>query len=133
MLAIAVIAFAVKGALGDPLRENMGEAVPEAQRAELRHKLGLDAPWPTQLVRYLGTRREAISVSPISINVRRCPWCSQIPGELRARACRKPHRALRLCPRRHLLRGEAAILGARLILGLACSASRCLCFLPASS
>ena len=54
MLAIAVIAFAVKGALGDPLREIMGEAVPEAQRAELRHKLGLDAPWPTQLTRYLG-------------------------------------------------------------------------------
>lgn len=34
MLVIAVIAFAVKGALGDPLREIMGEAVPEAERAE---------------------------------------------------------------------------------------------------
>jgi peptide/nickel transport system permease protein len=54
MLAIAVIAFAVKGALGDPLREIMGEAVPEAERAALRHELGLDAPWPTQLARYLG-------------------------------------------------------------------------------
>jgi peptide/nickel transport system permease protein len=54
MVAIAVIAFAVKGALGDPLREIMGEAVPEAQRAELRHKLGLDDPWPAQLARYLG-------------------------------------------------------------------------------
>src|SRR5262245_39158613 len=54
MLAIAVIAFAVKGALGDPLREIMGEAVPETQRAELRHRLGLDVPWPTQLARYLG-------------------------------------------------------------------------------
>jgi peptide/nickel transport system permease protein len=54
MLVIAMIAFAVKGALGDPLREIMGEAVPEAQRAELRHKLGLDAPWPTQLALYLG-------------------------------------------------------------------------------
>jgi peptide/nickel transport system permease protein len=51
MLAIVVIAFAVKGALGDPLREIMGEAVPEAERAELRHQLGLDAPWPA---RYLG-------------------------------------------------------------------------------
>ena len=48
MVAIAIIAFAVKGALGDPLREIMGEAVPEAQRAELRHQLGLDDPWPTQ-------------------------------------------------------------------------------------
>ena len=54
MLAILVIAFAVRAALGDPLREIMGEAVPEAEREELRHKLGLDAPWPVQLVRYLG-------------------------------------------------------------------------------
>src|SRR2546427_9814685 len=54
MLTIAVVAFAVKGALGYPLREIMGEAVPTAERAELRHKLGLDAPWPTQLARYLG-------------------------------------------------------------------------------
>ncbi len=54
MVAIAIIAFAVKGALGDPLREIMGEAVPEAQRAELRHQLGLDDPWPTQAARFLG-------------------------------------------------------------------------------
>ena len=54
MLMIAVIAFAVRAALGDPLREIMGEAVPEAERAALRHELGLDAPWPTQLARYLG-------------------------------------------------------------------------------
>jgi len=53
MLAIAVIAFAVRQALGDPLREIMGEAVPEAPRAALRHELGLDAPWATQLARYL--------------------------------------------------------------------------------
>ena len=54
MLMIAVIAFAVRAALGDPLREMMGEAVPEAERTALRHELGLDAPWPTQLARYLG-------------------------------------------------------------------------------
>jgi peptide/nickel transport system permease protein len=54
MLAILIIAFAVRSALGDPLREIMGEAVPKAEREELRHKLGLDAPWPVQLVRYLG-------------------------------------------------------------------------------
>jgi peptide/nickel transport system permease protein len=54
MLAILVIAFAVKNALGDPLREIMGEAVPESQREELRHELGLDRPWPAQLARYLG-------------------------------------------------------------------------------
>jgi peptide/nickel transport system permease protein len=54
MLAILVIAFAVRSALGDPLREIVGEAVPESQREELRRELGLDAPWPVQLARYLG-------------------------------------------------------------------------------
>lgn len=54
MLTIAGIAFAVRQALGDPLREITGEAVPQAERAALRHELGLDAPWPAQLARYLG-------------------------------------------------------------------------------
>jgi peptide/nickel transport system permease protein len=54
MLAILVIAFAVRQSLGDPLREITGMAVPESQREELRHELGLDAPWPVQLARYLG-------------------------------------------------------------------------------
>jgi peptide/nickel transport system permease protein len=54
MLAILIVAFAVKNALGDPLREIMGEAVPESQREELRRELGLDRPWPVQLARYLG-------------------------------------------------------------------------------
>ncbi len=54
MLAILVITFAVKNALGDPLREILGEAVPESQREELRRELGLDAPWPVQFARYLG-------------------------------------------------------------------------------
>ena len=54
MLAILVIAFAVRSALGDPLREIMGEAVPASERAALKEQLGLDAPWPVQLARYLG-------------------------------------------------------------------------------
>ena len=54
MLAILVIAFAVRASLGDPLREIVGEAVPQEQREALRHQLGLDAPWPVQLARYLG-------------------------------------------------------------------------------
>jgi peptide/nickel transport system permease protein len=54
MLAILIIAFAVRSALGDPLREIMGEAVPQAERAKLMHELGLDRPWPVQLARYLG-------------------------------------------------------------------------------
>jgi peptide/nickel transport system permease protein len=54
MVAILIIAFAVKNALGDPLREIMGEAVPEAEREKLMHELGLDQPWPVQLARFLG-------------------------------------------------------------------------------
>jgi peptide/nickel transport system permease protein len=54
MLAILIIAFAVKNSLGDPLREIIGEAVPVAEREKLMHELGLDAPWPVQLARYLG-------------------------------------------------------------------------------
>jgi peptide/nickel transport system permease protein len=54
MLAILIIAFAVRSTLGDPLREIMGEAVPEAEREKLEHELGLDRPWPVQLARYLG-------------------------------------------------------------------------------
>src|SRR5437870_447229 len=54
ILAILVIAFAVRSALGDPLREIVGEAVPAAERERLRHEFGLDAPWPVQLARYVG-------------------------------------------------------------------------------
>ena len=54
MLAILVIAFAVRQSLGDPLREIMGQSVPESERAALRHELGLDAPWPVQFARYVG-------------------------------------------------------------------------------
>src|SRR3970040_785492 len=54
MLAILIIAFFVHAAPGALLRAIIGEAVPVAEREELRHKLGLDAPWPVQLARYLG-------------------------------------------------------------------------------
>ena len=54
MLAILIIAFAVRSSLGDPLREIMGEAVPQSERAALEAELGLDAPWPVQLARYVG-------------------------------------------------------------------------------
>src|SRR5262245_59499583 len=54
MFAILIIGFAVRTALGHPLRRIVGEAVPEAERATLRHELGLGAPWPVQLARYLG-------------------------------------------------------------------------------
>ena len=54
MATILIIAFAVRQSLGDPLREIMGQSVPESERVALRHELGLDAPWPVQLSRYLG-------------------------------------------------------------------------------
>src|SRR4029078_10524815 len=54
MLAVLVIAFAVRSSLGAPLREIVGEAVPEAEREQLRHELGLDASWPVQLASYIG-------------------------------------------------------------------------------
>ena len=55
MLAILVIAFAVRTSLGDPMREIMGQAVPESERAELRKELGLDRAWPVQFADYLGS------------------------------------------------------------------------------
>jgi len=54
MLAILVIAFAVRESLGDPIREFTGQVVSEAERAELRKELGLDRPWPVQFADYLG-------------------------------------------------------------------------------
>jgi peptide/nickel transport system permease protein len=54
MLAILVIAFAVRESLGDPIREFTGQVVSEAERAELRKELGFDRPWPVQFADYLG-------------------------------------------------------------------------------
>jgi peptide/nickel transport system permease protein len=54
MLAVATIAFFVKDSLGDPLREILGEAVPESERAEMRKKLGLDAPLLSQYASFIG-------------------------------------------------------------------------------
>ncbi|MEM7398123.1 MAG: ABC transporter permease [Pseudomonadota bacterium] len=54
MLAILVIAFAVRESLGDPIREFTGQVVSEAERAELRKELGLDRPWYVQFTDYLG-------------------------------------------------------------------------------
>ncbi len=53
MLAVLVIAFAIRGSLGDPVHELSGMQTSAAERAALRHRLGLDQPWPVQLGRYL--------------------------------------------------------------------------------
>lgn len=52
MVAISLVAFAVKDALGDPLRELLGEAVAEADRAALREKFGLNDPFLVQYFRF---------------------------------------------------------------------------------
>ena len=44
MLVISVIAFSVRSALGDPVRQLAGMNVTWAQRQAIRTKLGLDKP-----------------------------------------------------------------------------------------
>lgn len=54
MFAISLIAFAIQGNLGDPLRELVGQAVSEDIRQELREELGLNDPFLTQYMRFVG-------------------------------------------------------------------------------
>lgn len=53
MVAISLIAFAVKGSLGDPLRELLGEAAAQADREALREEFGLNDPFLVQYFRFL--------------------------------------------------------------------------------
>lgn len=53
MLVISLIGFAVKESLGDPLRELLGQAVAEAERAALRQQFGLNDPFFVQYFRFL--------------------------------------------------------------------------------
>jgi peptide/nickel transport system permease protein len=54
MLVISVIGFSIQSNLGDPLRELVGQSVSEAERQVLRDQLGLNDPFWTQYVRFLG-------------------------------------------------------------------------------
>ena len=54
MLIISFIGFAIKHNFGDPVRELVGERVTPAERAEIRDRLGLNDPFFTQYVRFLG-------------------------------------------------------------------------------
>jgi peptide/nickel transport system permease protein len=54
MLIISFIGFAIKHNFGDPVRELVGERVTPAERAEIRERLGLNDPFLTQYVRFLG-------------------------------------------------------------------------------
>ena len=54
MLIISFIGFAIKHNFGDPVRELVGERVTPAERAEIRDRLGLNDPFFTQYIRFLG-------------------------------------------------------------------------------
>ncbi|EBA15332.1 oligopeptide/dipeptide ABC transporter, permease protein [Roseobacter sp. SK209-2-6] len=54
MFAISLIAFAIQGNLGDPLRELVGQSVSEEVRQQLRDELGLNDPFLTQYLRFVG-------------------------------------------------------------------------------
>ncbi|MCH8166730.1 MAG: ABC transporter permease [Proteobacteria bacterium] len=54
MLIISIIGFSIQDQLGDPLRELVGQAVSEAEREALRDRMGLNDPFWTQYLRFLG-------------------------------------------------------------------------------
>lgn len=53
MLIISFIGFAVKHAVGDPVRDLVGVSVSEAEREKIREDLGLNDPFMTQWVRFM--------------------------------------------------------------------------------
>ena len=54
MLIISIIGFSIQDQLGDPLRELVGQAVSVAEREALRDRMGLNDPFWTQYLRFLG-------------------------------------------------------------------------------
>ena len=53
MLIISMIGFAIKNKIGDPVRDMVGERVSQAERSELREKLGLNDSFGKQYIRFL--------------------------------------------------------------------------------
>ncbi|GMG81961.1 ABC transporter permease [Paralimibaculum aggregatum] len=58
MLVISIIGFSIQDNLGDPLRELVGQSVSEAERDQLREKLGLNDPFWVQYGRFLSNAIE---------------------------------------------------------------------------
>jgi peptide/nickel transport system permease protein len=54
MLVISFIGFSVQHNLGDPVRDMVGERVSVAEREALRDELGLNDPFLTQYLRFVG-------------------------------------------------------------------------------
>ncbi len=53
MLAVAFVAFSLFRYVGDPIDQMVGQDTSMAQRAKLRHELGLDEPMPVQFWRFV--------------------------------------------------------------------------------
>ncbi|MBW2093936.1 MAG: ABC transporter permease [Deltaproteobacteria bacterium] len=54
MLIIGLIGFSIKTQIGDPVRDMVGERVTPQEREQIREKLGLNDPFVTQYVRFVG-------------------------------------------------------------------------------
>ena len=54
MLTVALLAFVLFQYVGDPVTIMLGQDATDAERVELRHKLGLDDPPPMQFARFVG-------------------------------------------------------------------------------
>lgn len=55
MFVISLVAFSVQDNLGDPLRELVGQSVSEKEREALRDELGLNDPFASKYVRFIGS------------------------------------------------------------------------------
>ena len=53
MLVVGLIAFSLFAYIGDPISSMVGQDTTQADRAKLRHDLGLDDPFPVQFGRFL--------------------------------------------------------------------------------
>jgi peptide/nickel transport system permease protein len=54
MLVISLVGFSIKNKIGDPVRDLVGERVTPAERAVIRDQLGLNDPFLTQYLRFVG-------------------------------------------------------------------------------
>jgi len=54
MLVISLVGFSIKNKIGDPVRDLVGERVTPAERAAIREQLGLNDPFITQYLRFVG-------------------------------------------------------------------------------
>ena len=70
LIAVGLIAFAMFRYVGDPVNQMVGIETSVAERAQLRHQLGLDQPVIVQAARFLITRLGSTSACPTSSSSR---------------------------------------------------------------